>query len=165
MNSDSFNQQLNRGSASTLVFFDGVADVEWLALLNIVEIFRHIKANAIHNLIALTIYQLKLDMLHFATNNFAGTEIKHITSEEHWFCVVGTEWVEQAQRFEQFRINLVEIELTIQIDLRRNLLKFDMRLHVFGEAATEFPDILHFHRKAHCIGAGHRKFREGRGFH
>ena len=97
-------------------------------------------------------------MLHFATNNFAGTEIKHITSEEHWFCVVGAKWVEQTQRFEQFRINLVEIELTIQIDLRRNLLKFDMRLNVFGEAATEFPDILHFHRKAHCIGVATESF-------
>jgi len=79
------------------VFFDGEADVEWVAGMDAVEIFSHVESYAIENFATSIVNELEFDVLHVFTNEFTCAKIFHATAAENGFLVPGAKWVEESE--------------------------------------------------------------------
>lgn len=105
-----------------LVFLNGIADIEWLARMDVLEVLGHIEGDAIYNTPGGIIDQFELDVLKIATNEATRSEILHATGAECWDTVARAEWSEEAQGRHKLRGNFREGKECIDIDLGRELL-------------------------------------------
>ena len=80
-----------------LILFDRVANIKWLAIVNVLKMLCHIKCNAIHHFSRGVINKLEFYVLQLATNQFACAEINYATRAEDGFVIAGTKWIESSQ--------------------------------------------------------------------
>ena len=79
------------------VLFDRVANIKWLAIVNVLKMLCHIKSNTIHHFSRGVIDKLEFYVLQLATNQFACAKINYTTCAEDGFVVAGTKWIESSQ--------------------------------------------------------------------
>ena len=158
---DLLDEQLERrGGVAVLVLLDGVADVEWRAGADVLEVRRHVEGYAVDYLAACVVHELQLYVLQILAHKLACAEVLHAHGAERGLLVAGAEGVEQAQRRHEFRRYLREVDYGVDVDLRGELLRQDVGRHVLLEAAGELVDVLHLHRQAHGVGVAAEVLQE-----
>ena len=152
MRPDALDEQLNRASTAVPVLLDGIADVEWLAGLDVLKEAGHTEGNTIHDAFAAVIDHLELDVLIVAANEFACSEIQHIARDEDRLLILRPKGVELLHATQEVTVDVFEHEFAIDVHRGRNLFVMDMLFDIFGQAATELTDVLNLHRQADSIG-------------
>ena len=77
-----------------LVFLNGVAYVEWLARVDVAEIFGCVESNAVDYLARCVIDKFEFYMFQLFAYQLACTEVHHFAGAEHRFHVAWPERVE-----------------------------------------------------------------------
>ena len=90
-------------------------------------------------------------MFLFASYNLACTVIVHIQCGEYRFMVFRSERVELLQVEEEFRSDVAEIKLCVNIYCRACLLRQNMVCHIFLKSSCEFFHIFHLHRQSGSV--------------
>ena len=139
---DFLDEELHVGFAATAVFFDGVADVEWLTGMDMVEVFCHIEGDAVDDASRCVIDKFEFDMLEFAAYEFASAVVAYVSGAENGLLVAWSERIEFAEQVEESWIYLVECNVGVNVDLRAHLLRQDVSGHKCFEAAAEFGNVL-----------------------
>ena len=139
---DFLDEELHVGFTATAVFFDGVADVEWITGMDMVEVFCHIEGDAVNDASRRVIYKFEFDVLEFAPHEFASTVVAYVSGAENGLLVAWSERIEFAEQVEKPWIDLVERNVGVNVDLRAHLLRQDVRGHKCFEAAAKFGNVL-----------------------
>lgn len=98
------------------ILFNGIADVEGTFGLDEAYVGTLPESDAVHYIVRFIVHQFQLDMFLVAAYDFAGTIIIDIVRTENGFGIVRSEWIEFLQVAEEFRSDVSEINLGIDVD-------------------------------------------------
>lgn len=124
------------------VILDGVADVEPLAGMDVVEEVGLVEGDAVEDLAGGVIHQFELDMFELSADKLGGAEVHHVAGAEYRFVVARTEWVETAQGGDEFRSDFRECQQGVDFVGGLELGGEDVCRHILLETAGEFGDVL-----------------------
>ena len=134
------------------VFFNGIANVERTLGLDVADVGALPEGNAVHDVVRFVIHQFQFDVLLVASHHFAGSVVVDIMGAEHRFGIVGAKRVELLQVVTEFRGDVPEINLGIDVDYGAGLLRQDVPGHELFKTLGESGNIFHFHGQSGCIG-------------
>ena len=142
------------------VLFDGVADVEGFARLDVVEILLHIERNAVDNRPRRVVDEFEFDVLEVFAHEFAGAEVHNVASTEYRLLVAGPERGELVQASQKFGSNFFELHVCVDVDLGSQLVWRDCFRHIILKSAGKFGNVFLFHRKSDGIGVSAEVFEQ-----
>ena len=94
------------------ILFDGVADVERFACLDVVEVTAHVEGDAVHDILGLAIDQLQFHVFVFLAHEPARAIVGHVPGAENGLLVTGSEGVELLEQREELGGDFVEVVFT-----------------------------------------------------
>ncbi len=97
------------------ILFNGVADIKRTLGFDETYMRTLSEGDAVHYIIRFVVYQFQLDMLLITPHYFTGTVIIDIMRTEYRFRIIRTIRIEFLQVIKEFRRNIPEIYLCIDI--------------------------------------------------
>ena len=97
------------------------------------------------------VLKLQLDVLKVLAYKFARAEIEHIARAEHRLLVARSERIELLQISHELGSYVGKFNLSINVEMRRQLIGLNVFSHILFKSAAEFLYILLLQRESHGI--------------
>ena len=117
------------------IFFDGVTDVERLLGFDVTGLRALPESNTVHYIVRFIVHQFQFDMFLISSYYLACTIIVYIEGSEYRFMVVRPERIELLQVEEEFRCNIPEVEMSINLNGSTGLFRKNILSDIFFESA------------------------------